>query len=188
MKVRVIVALVAAFVVLSSGLGTGARWMQEGKFSDQPITVTSGRLGISLGETSLTVSSKYPTDTRYANLSSCPSVPQGFRKCARVSKSQLQSFTFMRGDRISIDSSFTVTASGKNLRYLISPKPQSSTLPKWWVASAPTVPAGPLSGTRTISTTRTVEFTGPATASEWPNIFAEISFPELVVRTVQENR
>ncbi|WP_344251178.1 hypothetical protein [Brevibacterium sanguinis] len=170
-----IVALAAALVLLSSGLGTSARWYEELRFADDPITVNSGELG------------RYPTDTRFEGLTAC-TAPQGFAHCAEASAAQVRDFRFMRGDRLTVESRFDVTATGTNLRYAITVTPLPQTPSPGWTSEDTVTPGGVLTGAQTVTVERTLEFSGPVGAGDWAGAFGDVTVPDIAVQAIQEDR
>ena len=187
MRVRVIVALAAALVLLSSGLGTSARWYEELRFADDPITVNSGELGIASSDVSYRVLGRYPTDTRFEGLTAC-TAPQGFAHCAEANAAQVRDFRFMRGDRLTVESRFDVTATGTNLRYAITVTPLPQTPSPGWTSEDTVTPGGVLTGAQTVTVERTLEFSGPVGAGDWAGAFGDVTVPDIAVQAIQEDR
>ncbi|WP_453984568.1 hypothetical protein [Brevibacterium casei] len=187
MRVRALAAAGAALVLLSSGLGTGARWYDEANFDKQSVEVRSGELKVTAAPVSYRVQSKYTTDERFADLQSCDA-DQGFARCAELSKGQVEDFRFMRGDRLTIASRFDVSAKGTNLRYAATLTSDQPDPPPAWIAEATVSPEGPLEGAQTITSTRTFDFTGQIGADAWPRAFDDLSVAGVSVAVVQEDR
>lgn len=181
-------ALCAALILLTSGLSTGARWFQEVPLQPSRTgTVTVGGLSISAGAQTYTVASRYATDTRFASLPACAQVPTGFQKCATVSRTQLEAFRVMRGDRITYRGSFAVSATGKNLRYRVTATTPTR-LPATWNDTLTVSPTGEAVGNQSVTATRLMTFDGAAGSTSWTTVLQSVTLVPFEVSVVQTNR
>lgn len=188
MRIRVLAAAAAAFVLLSSGLSTGAAWFQEQRFDEAAVEVSSGSLHIGEKQVDYRVLSRYPTDTRFSSLADC-TVPAGFANCAVLSRSTVEGFRFMRGDRLTVESQFQVEADGSHLRYTVDVTGVEADPPSAWAAKPTEVtPAGPLTGSRTVTVRRTYDFDEQVSRAGWGSAFGELRVSTVTVQAVQENR
>lgn len=188
MRLRVFVALAAAVLLLSSGLGSGASWYEEVRFADSPVVVTSGGLDVTAADPAFRVQSRIEDDPRLTGRPSCTAA-EDFSTCATLTKAQVEAFGFMRGDRLTISSRFDVTAEGENLRYTVTPDGSAETVPAAWVAEKTAVsPAGALTGSQAITADRSFDFVGDTDDDPATTGFEALTIPKLTVHAVQENR
>lgn len=188
MRIRVLVAVAAAFVLLSSGLGTGAAWFQEQRFDEAPVEVSSGSLHIDETQVDYRVLSRYSTDTRFSSLTDC-TVPDGFDNCAELSRRTVEGFRFMRGDRLIVESRFQVETEGRHLSYTVEVTGVEADPPSAWAAMPTEVtPAGPVTGSRTVTVSRTYDFDEQVSSAGWESAFGDLRVPTVTVQAVQEDR
>ena len=185
MRVRVFAALAAALLLLSSGLGSGAKWYDEAAFSQAPITVETGELAATAADPAYRVMSRIDKDARLSGKPSCTATGD-FRSCAVLTKDQAEAFAFMRGDRLIVSSSFEVAADGENLRYAVTPDAAPANVSAAWSAGTAAVsPTGPLTGSQTVTAERPFDCLGAAAGS---SDSTALTIPSLSVTVVQEDR
>lgn len=183
-----LLALLAAALLLLSTQGTSARWTDAADMAlPAGSRITSGALTIARTAESVTVSSRYPGDTRFVGRTPCTAVPTGYRSCVVLSRAALAETGWMRGDRIEIAGTYTVAAKGDNLRYRIAASSVKD-LPPVWKQDLSVSPTGVTSGPRTVTARRVLTFDGDAAATSWPDVLTSVSLDPFTVTVVQTNR
>lgn len=185
MRMRVFVALAAALLLLSSGLGSRARLFEEASFSPAAIVMGTGGLEVTAGEPAYRVMTRLDQDVRLSDQPACEAAPD-FSTCGVLTKDEVEAFGFTRGDRLAITSTFAVAAEGENLRYAVAPEAEPDQVPAAWTAEPTAVsPAGPLTGSQTITAERVFDCVGAGADSAGAGAFA---IPAMTVAAVQEDR